>query len=478
VLGVAVCALAAVAGASGLTQNALFTASSNLKYAVTVLVPIVGAILLASARPLRSAVVITIVCIPFADAAAHFAGTHVTLLTAALALATAVSILTGPRPQPLSGFAAACLAAIALLVGPLLIGHDSGGAVVLSAMVLVGWLTARVAREGEDGVTAIYWSVVVAALIQAVIAIYEFKTNHHINLYGSAGSGGLESHYFGTAAGHAGELHSTERPSGTLYDPISLGNILALSCPMIIVLAARTRDVLLLLALVAAAVVIALALALTFSRFSWIGGAAGTVIAALLLPTAGMRSRALSVGVAAIVLAVVLALATAGPRLTSRFESIANPTHAANHVSAKGDRERVEAWNVDLKTFLEHPLAGVGLGRIRFSLARYLPSVREGSNGQNTYLQIAAEAGLLGVAALALLIGALATSLSRGLRTSRSLAAAALGANVSIALVWLTDVTIRYSPVAAFFAIVFGVTSALPHIQARRPVGDPRLDIR
>ncbi len=461
-LAVVACVIATFAGVSGATQDVLFAAPSLLKYMLTVLAPVIGIILLTSRHPLRIIVALTIICIPFADAGAHFGGEQVTLLTAVLALAVIVAIVSGGRPDSLSSLGIVCVVALTLLIAPLLIGHDSGGVVILTGMVLVGWLTSRVVREGDEAVSVVYWAVTIAAVIQAVIAIYEFKTNHRLNLYGSAGSAGAETGYFGTAAGHAGEAHTTERPSGTLYDPISLGNILALSCPIIVVLAARTRSVTLRLALIGAGVVVALGLGLSFSRFSWIGGGVGTVIACLVLPSPRLRARALAIAAVVVAAAAVLAVSTAGPHIVSRLETISNPTHAANRISAKGDRERVEAWHADVRTFLEHPLAGVGLGRIRYSLARYLPKVKEASNGQNTYLQIAAEAGLLGLAALALVIGGAGVALVRGLRTSPVLAAGALGGGAAILIVWLTDVTIRYTPVAAFFAIILGVAAALP----------------
>lgn len=467
-LGIVVCAIGVVAGACGLTEGFMFAAPSLLKYSLTVAAPAIGIVLLTSKRPLRLAVGLTIICIPFGGAKATFAGEKISLLMVMLVLSAVVAILNGPKPQALSRVGIAGTAGAGLLIVPILIGGDSGTAVVIVAMTCVAWLVSRVAREGESGLTTIYWAVAAAAALQAVIAIYEFKTNHRLNLYGSAGAGVSESTYFGTAAGHAGESHSTQRPSGTFYDPISLANTLALSCPIIVVLAARTREFVGRLVLGIAGLLVALALALTFSRFSWIGAAAGTLIACLALPRMSLRIGALLGVVGMLAIAAALALAVAGPRLVSRFETISNPTEASNRITAKGDRVRVEDWQVDIKTFLSHPFAGVGFGNISQSLARYVPNVQEGSNGQSTYLQIAAEAGILGVAALVLLLGAMANATYRGLVRSRLLAAGALGGGVAVLVVWVTDVTIRYTPVAAFFAILIGVAAALPTLNARQ----------
>ncbi len=467
---IAVCAVAALLGAAGLIQGALFAAPSLLKYSLTIIAPVIGLMLLTVKRPLRLAVALTIICVPVGGTKATLAGEQVSLLALMLALCAIVAVVSGPPPRPLSGVGRAGVAAVALLVGPVLVGADGTGTLLIGAMVLVAWLVSRVAREGEQATTTIYWAVAAAALIQALIAIYEFKVNRHVNLYGSSGLPPTETGFFGTSAGHAGELHTTHRPTGTLYDPISLGNVLAVSCPIIVVLAVRTRGLQYRLALGAIGVAVALGLTLSFSRFSWIGAVAGTVIACMALPVA--RQRIWSLVTVAAVLAVVasLAIATAGPRLISRFETIANPPEAANRITARGDRERENIWSDALTIFLDNPVSGVGLGRIHVSLGQYLPHVGEGTNAQNTYLQIAAEAGLLGLAALALVLSSTGRALGRALERSRLLAAGALGAATAILIVWLTDVTVRYIPVAAFFAIVIGLASGLAQL---RPLQSP-----
>src|ERR1700677_1530619 len=430
-LAIAVCAAGALLGACGATEGAMFAAPSLLKYSLTVAAPIAGLFLLTMKHPLRLAVALTIVCIPFGGAKATLGGEQVSLLTVMLALSVVVAVLSGPVPSSISSVGVAGAAAVALLVGPGLVGADSGGAVVIGAMVLVAWLFSRVAREGENAVLTIYWAVALAALVQAVMAIYEFKTNHHVNLYGSAGSAQTETAAFGTSAGHAGELHSTHRPTGSLYDPISLGNVLAMSCPVIVLLACRLRGLVARVLLAGLGVVVLLGLVLSFSRFSWIGAGAGTLIACLLLPRARERIGSLAAVLAVLILSASLALATVGPALVSRFESIATPTEASNRITAHGDQEREATWHDDITIFVDHPLDGAGLNRIGNGLAQYLPKVGEGTNGQNTYLQIAAEGGLLGLVALLLVVGSTGHALARGLQRSRALTAAAVGSGVS-----------------------------------------------
>ena len=450
----------ALISAVGITEGALFAAPSLLKYVLTVLAPVVGVLLVTVRHPLRLVVTLAIVCIPAAGTNAFFGGVKVSPLAVILLVGVFIAIVSGPPARSLSSVGAAGLASAALLVGPIIIGKDSGAAVLIGAMILVTWLVSRLAQEGEQGWLVIYGAVVAAALFQALLAIYEYKTKHHVNLYGSAGATQPESSYFGTAAGKAGEVHSTQRPTGTLYDPISLGNVLAMSCPILLTLATRSRGLLLKLILAPVGVVIVLALALSFSRFSWIGGAVGIIVAACSLGSWRQTTLALGTVIATLGIVALLALATAGKQLISRVESVANPTHASNRVTARGDRERVATWADDVKIFESHPIGGVGLGQIYRPLASYLPHAKEGTNGQNTYLQVAAEAGLLGISALVLILSTSAKSLTRAVRSSVPLAGGALGAGTAVLVVWLTDVSVRYTPVAAFFAIVIGLASA------------------
>ncbi len=88
------------------------------------------------------------------------------------------------------------------------------------------------------------------------------------------------------------------RPTGSLYDPNSLGNILALTCPVALLLAATARTTTARLLATRAALMIGVGLTLSLSRMSWIGAVAGAGVAIVLLPSphrwraGGHRSRA------------------------------------------------------------------------------------------------------------------------------------------------------------------------------------------
>jgi O-antigen ligase len=81
-------------------------------------------------------------------------------------------------------------------------------------------------------------------------------------------------------------------------------------------------------------------------------------------------------------------------------------------------------------------------------------------HAHSTYLEVAAEAGLLGVVALAILLSALVRDVWRGLRAERALVAGMAGAAVAMLVGWLSDYTIRYSAVAVTAAALLGAIAA------------------
>jgi O-antigen ligase len=208
----------------------------------------------------------------------------------------------------------------------------------------------------------------------------------------------------------------------------------------------------------AAGMCIGLGLVLTFSRMSWIAALAGLALAVLLRPK-GTRAR-LAGGMALLGgLAIVIAVAAAGPTLGTRYNSIFHPT-GAGVSTANGDRTRQQLWKAALDVAVQHPVAGVGFDKLAPELAAHVADVSILSHAHSTYLQLAAEGGfVLGIGALALFALALGRDLRHGLRTS-PLAAGLAGSILALAICWTTDYTIRYEAVAASVAPVIGLIAA------------------
>jgi O-antigen ligase len=245
--------------------------------------------------------------------------------------------------------------------------------------------------------------------------------------------------------------------------------VLALSLPLSIVLALHVRRRLCRFAVAGAAVLIAVALTLSLSRQSWIGAAVAIMLIAVFAPRAERRRliRGLAVGVA---LLCVVTLVAAGPAVTSRLASIANPTNTqgvsqAQLGPAEGDKNRLEYWRVSVfDAFGEHPVAGVGVGKLGPFLRDHVSRAGKGIRARtaifihahSTYFQILAEAGLFGLALLVIFIRGLIGDAIAAVRGDPILGAGLAGAAVALLICWITDWVIHNPPVAASVAVVLG----------------------
>lgn len=129
-------------------------------------------------------------------------------------------------------------------------------------------------------------------------------------------------------------------------------------------------------------------LALTYTRGAWLGFLAGAVSLGLLL-----RRVSVLAGVGGVIVLALLFL-QAGT-LGERIRSLADLSDATLW-------ERVYMWRSGLAIVRDHPLTGVGMGQVKAVYPRYaLPEAgkRTTSHLHNTPLQLAAERGLLGLAA-------------------------------------------------------------------------------
>ena len=151
--------------------------------------------------------------------------------------------------------------------------------------------------------------------------------------------------------------------------------------------------------------------------------------------------------------------------LIFRFGALA----ATEEISAD---TRVQVWEDTLKLIEDYPLAGVGLGGYTAAIHRYQTAAPTQTIGMahNDYLQLAAELGLPGFAALLLLAGwalaraGKAASLPDPAR--RYLGLACLGALTALALHSLVDFNLYLPANAAALAWIAGLATVLPSLPA------------
>ena len=160
------------------------------------------------------------------------------------------------------------------------------------------------------------------------------------------------------------------------------------------------------------AIVIACFLLLV-GRSSRVRLAAGAVLLIDLVAFVLTQSRGGIVGLAVALGAAVLLAGRARPRIVAAtcvllalglgYYYAAAPTHLQNTFSSSG---RADEWRVALRVFGDHPLAGVGLGNypvvepayatatVNLNSVRYIVDYRLVAH--NTYLEIAADLGIVG----------------------------------------------------------------------------------
>jgi putative inorganic carbon (HCO3(-)) transporter len=183
-----------------------------------------------------------------------------------------------------------------------------------------------------------------------------------------------------------------------------------------------------------AAVLLTLAIVFSTARGVWIGAVGGGVLLGLLSGRRGLGLVAAGAVVAAMAVAV-------SPGLRAQ----AAPVFTLGGVNAG----RAAIYRANLEIIHDHPLLGLGFGRYKIAALPYYdrhPDADRRSHAHSNVLQIAAEAGLLGLAAFCLLF---AVILRRGFdavcaATDGGQWATAAGAWVGIATFFLAGLT-QYS---------------------------------
>lgn len=452
--------------ATGVTQAVVFQQASTLKYGLTIVAPLLLLLVARSAHPVRVITIPAIVVAPFVNANAGFGGTRVSVIVPLLIAGAILAVWTSGARARRSSLALSGFLAFPLLLIPLANGTAVRTYVTtLALMLALAWLVSQTARQ-PGGMTAVLGAVAFSGAIQSVIALWEARTGHTLNLYSAAGTQQYATNYFYTYG-------STKRPTGSFSDPISLGNALAIALPLTVVLALHVRERLQRAAAVAAAILIAVALTLSLSRASWIGAALGILLVLLLVPH-GYKRRLLGGLVGGAATLCVVALIAAGPAIVSRLASISNPTNTqgvstAQLGPAQGDKNRLEYWRVSVfGAFGGHPLAGVGIGKLgpflRDHVSHAGKGIRAGTaifiHAHSTYFQLLAEAGIFGLALLVFFVRGLVRDAIAAIRGDPIIGPGLAGAAVALLICWTTDWVIHNPPVAASVAVVLGAIAA------------------
>jgi O-antigen ligase len=452
---IAILGVVAVMGAAGITEAHVFHQASTLKYAVTIVGPLVLVALLLVGSPLALLTTVLIVAAPFAGFAMTLQGEHVPLLAPIILCAgIAAGFSKGRLTHRSALFSASVLFLLLLIVGVVESPAVTDVVATLTSLLAAAYFASRLART-EGGLVTLAWAFLASAVIQAAITVWESKTGHRLNLYGTAGSQTFGPGYFFNYG------NARVRPPGAFYDPDSLGNVLAIALPLGVgllihyVTRRRWREVV--IAGVGLTFVV-IALEITLSRMSWIGATVGLIVILALVPQVGRRVLPLL----AIIAIALVGIGVFGGQSTTieRLDSITHPLNETG--TGNGDVIRVAAWRSALSIAGQHLLTGVGLQNVANLTAEKFQlggTSAQGGNAQSVYLQLLAEGGVPALCGLIVVLLALRRDLVRVIRADRIWGAALAGACAAMLLVWLTDVTIRYSGVAVLMGVLFGMVA-------------------
>jgi O-antigen ligase len=331
-----------------------------------------------------------------------------------------------PLDWPVALFAGATVLSLVSLLG---FGADADAQLVgllkAAGGFLVFFLTAQSLRERRD-LWLVLGAILATSVIQAVAAIIPIVSGvEHVSV--------------------------STRPSGTTTDANLFAGYLLLIIPMAIALAVATRRRTTIAAALAATTVYGAALVATLSRSGLLGLLAGTVTLVALLPEKRKRIGVISG-------ALIVASFAAG--LVGPFADRLAGTEAQMTTLAG----RLPIWGAAFQIFTQHFVFGAGVGNFGHAIWDLRLS-----HAHNLLLNIAAERGILGLAAFCLVIAALFQTLARSFRNSRGgmyriLTAGLIASFIAFFVHSLVDASYYDYKILLLFWILVGVAATLPRL--------------
>jgi len=288
-------------------------------------------------------------------------------------------------------------------------------------------------------------------------------------------TGDFGNEYFGLGRIKYAQIYGDvfePRLAGPLGDPNFFAQALVILVPLALVTAAEARRSAARLAALAAAGLITAAVVLTYSR----GGALalGCVIVLSLLARSARVKHLAAGGALLVVLAAFLPAAFA-----RRLETIAQVLPGQEEVLRPDSsfEQRRLLTRVAWRIFLDHPLLGVGAGNYTLyfdeyaqevgSLSREYEELGEQHYPHNLYLEIAAETGLVGLAAFGAAVAACFAALRAARRSSLARGdarSAALARGFEIAVVgYLLSSLFLHGHHIRYLWLLFVFAAALEH---------------
>ena len=183
-------------------------------------------------------------------------------------------------------------------------------------------------------------------------------------------------------------ISTDTRATGTVIDPNLFAGYLVLIAPLVVAVGLALKPRWSVVPTTIALLAICLALLATLSRSGWLGLLTGLLVLAVLLP----RRRWQILGGAAVIAIVLVAAGLATDIGTRLSGDTANSP--ANMLA-----DRAGVWAAAIGIFLNHPLFGVGVANFVNYYPEYSGNPYGLNHAHNIFLNMAAERGIVGLAA-------------------------------------------------------------------------------
>lgn len=265
----------------------------------------------------------------------------------------------------------------------------------------------------------------------------------------------------------------TNRATGSFASPVLLAIFVTVAVPLQLVFMLTARSRLVQLGGLAAVALSLLTLALALTRGAFLALAAG----ALWTLATWRPARRL-----AAVLVVVLALVvTTGANPVASIVSTETVTQRISSITSPQSRSaelRLAIWEETPRIFVENLPFGIGPKNLPVRAAEYGLSFPVGapSNAHNTFLVVATELGIPGVAILVWLLVALVKVLRRSLRlraqSAHALAVAMTASAVILAVDGITDYSYGSNPFFLTVIVLAGIAARLDRSVRVREEGE------
>lgn len=312
----------------------------------------------------------------------------------------------------------------------------------------------------------VVWVLLAVGTILGVLSFYQDATRTYDSNYG--GFAQMSDAVIDSASGAS----TQPRLAGPIGEKNRYAQIMLMLVPLGLFWALSTRSRWARIAALGAAAAASLGVALTFSR----GAAVGFAIVLIVMVAMGYI-RPIQLALVGIAVAILLA---AVPTYGNRLGSLVDLTGVISGDTSGGSPDgavlsRATEGLAALLVFADHPLVGVGPGRFPSYYRLYADDVgfrvlHADRQAHDLYLHIAAETGILGLAAFLGILGVTLRDLIRVRRrwlVSRpEMAAMATGLMLAVVTYMTTGLFLHLS-YARYFWLILAVAGAAAHIGLR-----------